>query len=107
MLILNGFELFFYQVFESGIEAGEFVGGIDILFDDVEGEVVEAAEAPDHQGQIEQGVPRGIFEIENGGAGEANEEEKRGLEFHPDGVGEVFHGKFCALIISREGAAAW
>lgn len=42
------------------MQAGEFVVGIDVVFDDVEGEIVEPAEAKDRCGQEEGCDPIGM-----------------------------------------------
>src|SRR5204863_2501893 len=43
----------------DGEEAGEAVGGVDVFFNDVEGEVVGAGEGPDDQGDEHGGFEGG------------------------------------------------
>src|SRR3954451_4428601 len=77
---------------EDGGQAGEAVGGVDVVLDDVEGEVVGAAEAPDGQGEEGEVLEGEDFEEEGGGGEEAGDQEEDGLEVEEFGVGEVGHG---------------
>jgi hypothetical protein len=79
------------QVKREGPEAREFEAGIDVVFDDVEGEVVEAAEAPNRNGEQDGGFEMRVFEQEQDGGEEADEQEEEAFEFNPGGVGEVGH----------------
>lgn len=75
------------EIFGKGEKPGEFVGWIDIVFDDVKGEVVKAAEGPDDEGEKRDGFEIGMFGEEDGGGEEAEEEEKDAFDFNPAGVG--------------------
>ncbi len=72
-------------------EAVEAVGRVDVVLDDVEGEVVEAAEAPDGDDQEEGELERRVGPEEVAGGEEAGEEKKSGFDDDP-AWGEVGHG---------------
>lgn len=73
-------------------QAGEAVAGIDVVFDDVEGKVVEPAEAPDRDAEQQRGFQFQVFGEQERRGENPHDEEQDAFEFDPAGIGEVFHG---------------
>lgn len=90
------------EVAEEGGEACEAVGGIDVMLDDVEGEVVGAGEGPDGDEEQEGDFEGGGGEEDAGGGEEASEEEEEGFEVEELGGFDV-HGE----IITWGGGRDW
>jgi hypothetical protein len=67
------------------------MGGIDVMFDDVEGEVIEPAEGPDDKREKGGGFEIGMLGEEDGGSEEAEKEKEDPFELYPAGIGKVFH----------------
>ncbi len=63
-----------------------------VSVNDVEGEVVEAAEAPDGDGKEQRGAHGGVVEDEKRGGEEAGKKEAGGLELDEAGIGECVNG---------------
>src|SRR5271157_1926118 len=61
------------------------------MLDDVEGEIVKAAETPGAKRQQQGGFQAGLIEKEQRRCERADQEEEDALEFDPDRVGQVFH----------------
>ncbi len=78
------------KVHDKGPEAGEAEGRVDVVLDDVKGEVVEAAEAPDTNDQQERDSERRLLQNEEGARKQAHQEEEGAFEFDPGGIREVF-----------------
>ncbi len=79
------------EIAREGEEAGELIGGIDVVFQHVEREVVEAAERPD--GDKEQGgyAKRWPLEKQQDRRDHTQEQEENPFRFDPGQVGQVFH----------------
>lgn len=88
-------------VLDKGEETGKFVGGVDVFLDDVEGEIVEAAKAPDGQAQEDSGLPFGIVQQEEQGGGAADDGKEQGFELDPKGIGQVFHARESGWLIEQ------
>lgn len=73
----------FPEVENSRPQTVEAVGGVDVVLDDVEGEVVEAAEAPDGDDQEEGELEGRAGPEEVAGGEEAGEEEEGGFDDDP------------------------
>lgn len=80
------------RIADKGRESGEAVGGIDVVFDDVEGEVVGPAEGPNGDGEEDGGL-EGSVQIEYQARRQEAEEDEQG-EFEPQDAGafDVGHG---------------
>jgi hypothetical protein len=89
-LILNSSD----QIFEERPEASEAIGGIYVMLDDVEGEVIGAGEGPDGDSQQEGEFEGGEFKENGGRRDEAGEEEEEAFEIDDAGVGQVHGGLF-------------
>ncbi|MDB6018656.1 MAG: hypothetical protein JWR19_3145 [Pedosphaera sp.] len=61
--------------------------------DDVEGEIVEAAEAPDAEGEERGDLERWVFENQEERGKKADEEEQNSFEFDQAMIREVFHNQ--------------
>jgi hypothetical protein len=66
-------------VTDKGDQAGKFVARVNVLFDDVKGEIVKPAKAPNHERQQHRGPPRREVEEKQDGGSDANEEKKQSL----------------------------
>jgi hypothetical protein len=64
------------QVTDEGEEAGEAETRVDVAFEDVEGEVIEAAEAPDGEQQESTGSKCGVVDHEEDTGKESEEQEE-------------------------------
>ena len=73
----------FPYVENSGPQTVEAVGGVDVVLDDVECKVVEAAEAPDGDDQEEGKLERRVGPEEVAGGEEAGEEEESCFDDNP------------------------
>ena len=60
----------------------------------LEGEEVEAAEAPEGEGEEEEGAPAPMFDEEEGGGEEADEEEETAFDDDGGAALEIAHGCF-------------
>jgi hypothetical protein len=70
----------FEEIFGEGKKAGETEGWVDVMFDDVEGEIVGAAKAPDGEGDEDGGLEGEVLEEEKSDAGGADDEEEKRFE---------------------------
>ena len=68
-----------HRVLEEVPQAGIPEGGVGVLLDNVEGEVVGSGEAPDRDRQEEGHAPGGVFEEDAGGGEDSREEEENPL----------------------------
>ncbi len=85
------------EVAEECEEAREAERRVDVAFEDVEGEVVEAAEGPDGDGEEDGEFECGAVEHEKNGGEQAQEQEEESFGFDPVRVSEVAHGESVRL----------
>jgi hypothetical protein len=72
-------------------KAGETKRRIDVAFQNIEGEVVEAGEGPHREDEQGGHAECGPLEKQQCRGQQTQEEEKQGFEFDPERAGEVFH----------------
>jgi len=83
---------FLYEVTEEGPESGESVAGVNVMLDDVEGEIVEPAETPHTNRQQYSNFHGRCFEDQQERGTKADDQKQYALELDQARVGEVFHG---------------
>src|SRR5262249_7312762 len=72
-------------------QPGKLVPRIDVALDDVEGEIVEAAKAPDRDREQDRGLKRRAFNQKQRGSEQAEDEEEGAFDVEPGGAGDVPH----------------
>jgi len=90
------------EVEKDGMKSGELEWRIDVLFDDVEGKVVETAEGPDGDRDGQRGGRGGILDKECDGARQAHDEEESGFQVHETWVLNVAEER-----LLPEGWSSW
>ena len=81
----------FQQVFKKVEKAREAEGGIDVMFDDVECEIIGAGETPDRQGNQNEGLRGEVLGEQKKRRGEADDEEHHSLAVDRDFALEISH----------------
>jgi hypothetical protein len=79
------------QITEEGPQPGKTIVGINVVLDDVEGEIVKAAEAPDGNYEQNSDLQTGLLEDEQDGGDDSHDQKEDALQFDPKGVREVLH----------------
>ena len=72
------------EIAGEGAKAGETERGIDVAFEDVESEVVEAGEGPYSEDEQSGNAKRGALEKKKSGGEQAQEEKEETFEFDPE-----------------------
>ncbi len=80
------------QVLQEGADAGEFIFGIDVFFDDVEHEVIQAGGRPDDQQEQYRDLPGTGFKEDQSRGDEQDHQEQESLEVDQLSAFEVGHG---------------
>src|SRR6476661_7225356 len=79
----------------EGPKSREAVFRVDVMFDDVEGEVVEAAETPDGDREKYRMAQSMILHQQEDGGKQAKNEEQHPFEFDDIWIGEITGGGTC------------
>lgn len=80
------------QVLQKGANAGEFKAGIDVFFDDVEHEVIQAGGRPDDKQEQYRDLPGAGFKEDQSPGDEQDHQEQESLEVDQLSAFEVGHG---------------
>lgn len=93
----------FHEILRKCEQAGETEVWIDVMFDDVEREIVGAAKTPDQRGEQERGLEVVVLREEQNERGHADDQKQNGLEVDRGFAFQIAHdlldtcrgGKFC------------
>lgn len=77
-------------------QAGESKGGIHVVLNHIEGEVVEAAKAPDRDDQQEGNRRTGRVAEQQSRCKDAEEKKEHAFQLDEPGIGEVSHPRIMA-----------
>ena len=75
----------------EGEKSRETIRGVDIAFEDLEREIVEAAEGPGRDHQKARRSKRRALEKHQDRRKQTQKEEQKAFGFDPGGAGQVFH----------------
>jgi hypothetical protein len=94
---LRGTDLFFRgtrteEVTDGVEDAGEAEAGVDVALDDVEGEVVKAAEGPNAEDEEDEALEGGDADPEEAAGNEADRGEEGRLDLHRAMAVQITHG---------------
>ena len=79
------------QVLQERADAGEFKAGIDVFFDDVEHEVIQAGGGPDDEQEQHRDLPGTGFKQDQSRGDEQDHQEQESLEVDQLSAFEVGH----------------
>lgn len=82
------------RIANEGEEPREAVVGVDIVLDDIEGEVVGAAEGPDRDAEENRGGDIGRLEEEQGGGEETQDQKENAFDPNHFRALEIGHASF-------------
>ena len=81
-------------------KTGEVEAGIDIVFDDIECEVIEPAEAPDGNDEQSADSPIRPVKKQQERGSDSEEQEQSAFYLNPRRIRDIFHGRNNSEILS-------
>ncbi len=82
-----------HKIAEERPQPGEAVARVHVMFDDVEGEIIEPAETPDTNRQQHANLKGWSFQDQQDRGDQADDQEQDAFEFDHAGISEVFHAR--------------